>query len=89
MNSATKETLQYRQALYQAYQSLDKRPLSIATVCDICTTIRQIHTAVRKLPGTTLMNDLSRTSQKKIMLGCQIFLKSRYLKENAIVSSSN
>ncbi len=60
MNSAIKETLQYRQALYQGYQSLKERPLSIATVCDICTTIRQVHTEVRKLPGTTLMNDLSR-----------------------------
>jgi Fic family protein len=60
MNSATKETLRYRQALYQAYQSLKKHPLSIATICDICSAIRQIHTEVRKLPGTTLMNDLSR-----------------------------
>ncbi|MBI5274516.1 MAG: Fic family protein [Chlamydiales bacterium] len=60
MNSATKETLLYRQALYQGYQSIKKRPLTIATICEICTTIRAIHTEVRKLPGTTLMNDLSR-----------------------------
>ncbi|MES2345379.1 MAG: Fic/DOC family N-terminal domain-containing protein [Chlamydiota bacterium] len=59
MNSATKETLQYRQALSQGYQSLKKRPLSIATVCDICTAIRQVHTEVRKLPGTALLNELS------------------------------
>ena len=60
MNSATKETLQYRQALHQGFQSLKKHPLSIATICDICTTIRQIHTEIRKLPGTTLMNQASR-----------------------------
>ncbi len=48
MSSATKETLQYRQALYQGYQSLKKRPLSIAGICDICTTIRCIDTLKRK-----------------------------------------
>lgn len=61
MSSPIKETLQYRQALYQGYQSLKKRPLSIATVCDICSTIREINTEIRNLPGTTLMNESSRT----------------------------
>jgi Fic family protein len=60
MSSATKETLRYRQALYQGYQSLKTRPLSIATVCDICSTIREVDTQVRNLPGTTLINELSR-----------------------------
>lgn len=60
INSATKETLQYRQALYQGYQALKTRPLSIAMICDICTTIRKVDTEVRKLPGTALINDLSR-----------------------------
>jgi len=59
MGNATKETLQYRQALYQGYLSLKKRPLSIASICEICTTIRQIDTRIRNLPGTTLINDLS------------------------------
>ncbi len=61
MDSATKETLQYRRALYQGYQSLKKRPLSIVTVCDICTAVRQVDTTIRTLPGTTLMNELSHT----------------------------
>lgn len=63
MNSATKETLQYRQALYQGYRSLKKRPLSIAVVCDICSTIREVDTNIRILPGTALVSD---SSGKKI-----------------------
>lgn len=63
MNSATKETLQYRQALHQGFKSLQKHPLSITTVCAICTAVRQVHTEVRKLPGTTLING---SSGKKI-----------------------
>lgn len=59
MAPATKETLQYRQALYQGYRLLKERPLSIAVICDICTVIRQIETSVRSLPGTTLINDSS------------------------------
>jgi Fic family protein len=60
MNFATKETLRYRQALYQGYQALKTRPLSIAMICSICTTIREVHTDVRNLPGTALINDLTR-----------------------------
>lgn len=59
-SSATKETLRYRQALYTGYQSLQARPLSIALVCNICSTIREVETNVRKLPGTTLINDVTR-----------------------------
>ncbi len=59
MNSATKETLQYRQALYQGFQAIKKRPLSIAVICEICSTIRQVDTGLRKLPGTALVNELS------------------------------
>jgi Fic family protein len=59
MSPATKETLQYRQALYQGYESLKKRPLTIASICDICTTIRQVDTQIRNIPGTTLINDLT------------------------------
>lgn len=59
MSPATKETLQYRQALYQGFHSLKKRPLTIASVCDICTTIRRVDTQIRNIPGTTLINDLS------------------------------
>lgn len=60
MAPATKETLRYRQALYKGYESVKNRPLSIATICDICSTLREVHTEIRRLPGTTLINDISR-----------------------------
>ena len=60
MTSATKETLRYREALYAGYRSLQTRPLSIAMICEICSKIRQVETEVRKLPGTALINDLTR-----------------------------
>lgn len=56
---ATKETLQYRQALQQGYKSLKKRPLSVSMICNICSTIRLIDTDIRSLPGTTLVNNSS------------------------------
>ncbi len=59
VNPATKETLRYRQALYQGYKALKTRPLTIALICDICTTIREADTGIRKLPGTALVNDLT------------------------------
>ena len=57
ISPATKETLQYRQALYQGYISLKERPLSIAVICEICSKIRLVETDIRKLSGTTLVND--------------------------------
>ena len=63
MTSATKETLRYRHALYNGYQSIKKRPLSIAMICDICSTLREVHVEIRKLPGTALVNA---ASNKKI-----------------------
>ena len=59
MPSATKETLQYRQALYQGYMSLKKRPLSTPVLCEVCSMIRLIETNVRKIPGTALVNDIT------------------------------
>lgn len=57
MSPATKETLQYRKALYQGFSSLKKRPLSITIICEICSAIRLIDTSIRKLPGTALVNE--------------------------------
>jgi Fic family protein len=57
MSPATKETLQYRQALHQGYTSLKERPLSASAVCEICSTVRRIETNIRKTPGTALVND--------------------------------
>lgn len=60
MSSATKETLRYRQALYKGYKSLQTRPLSLSTICEICSTIREVDTQIRKLPGTALINDFNK-----------------------------
>lgn len=59
MSSATKETLQYRQALYQGYRLLKERSLSTSLLCHICSTIRLVETNIRKLPGTALINDFT------------------------------
>lgn len=55
-----KETLRYRTALYQGLQSIKQRPLSISTVCEICSIIHEVEMDVRKLPGTTLINDITK-----------------------------
>jgi len=56
-NSATKETLRYRTALYQGYQQLADRPLATATAIGICRTIKGADIGIRRTPGTTLIND--------------------------------
>jgi len=55
-----KETLRYRSALYQGIISLKSRPLSVTTICEICSTIREVDVNIRNLPGTTLMNDFTK-----------------------------
>lgn len=59
-SSEIKETLRYRTALYQGVSSIKQRPLNISTICEICSIIRGIDTNVRKLPGTTLINDITK-----------------------------
>ncbi|GAB5411825.1 MAG: Fic family protein [Chlamydiales bacterium] len=59
MLEATKETLQYRQALSLGFHAIGKRPLCTSVICDICSTIKQININVRNLPGTALINDLT------------------------------
>ncbi|MBA3815763.1 MAG: Fic family protein [Parachlamydiaceae bacterium] len=55
-----KETLRYRTALYQGLILIKQRPLNISTVCEVCSIIHGVEFDVRKLPGTTLINDLTR-----------------------------
>lgn len=57
ISSAVKETLRYRTALYNGVRYLKLKPLNIRTVCEICTTILGIEVDVRKIPGTTVVND--------------------------------
>ena len=56
-DSATKEALRYRTALYEGYKSLNERPISTATAELICSTIKGREMTVRKIPGTALGND--------------------------------
>lgn len=55
-----KETLRYRSALYQGIISIKQRPLSVSTICEICSIIREVDVNIRNLPGTALMNDLTK-----------------------------
>lgn len=54
---ATKETLRYRRALFEGFQSLQERPLTTRTAEAICSQIKGRGMSVRKVPGTALQND--------------------------------
>jgi Fic family protein len=60
VDPATKEALRYRIALYEGYRSLARRPLSTATAVDVCRTIKGVEMDVRRVPGTALLNDVTR-----------------------------
>jgi Fic family protein len=53
---ATKEALRYRTAMKVGFDSAKRRPLATRTAEEICTIVRDIRTAVRKVPGTALAN---------------------------------
>ena len=56
---ATKEALRYRTALYQGYRALKDRPLCTATAVEVCSTIKGVNMEIRRVPGTTLANDVT------------------------------
>jgi Fic family protein len=51
-NPATKETLQYRTALFAGFESVQSRPLSVSTATEVCSIIKSRDMRVRSLPGT-------------------------------------
>ena len=51
-NPATKETLQYRTALFAGFDSVQKRPLSISTASDVCSIIKRREMPIRSGLGT-------------------------------------
>ena len=53
---ATKEALRYSRALLEGFASLKVHPLSTRTAERICSTIKGVDMAVRKVPGTALVN---------------------------------
>ncbi|MCB1111800.1 MAG: Fic family protein [Chlamydiales bacterium] len=59
LSPALKETFRYRTALREGISRIAERPITVSTVCKVCSTIREIETDIRKIPGTTLVNDLT------------------------------
>jgi Fic family protein len=59
MDSATKETLRYRSALYQGIEMLKTKPLCTALAEAVCSLTKGVEMTVRKVPGTVLKNDRS------------------------------
>lgn len=57
-DSQTKEVLYYRQALWEGYNNLNKRPLSTNTFISIVQTIKKNNAGIRKTPGTTIKNNI-------------------------------
>jgi len=53
---ATKEVIHYRTALRNGFHMLQKRPLSVNLMIEICQTLKNREVDVRKVPGTTLSN---------------------------------
>ena len=56
-DSATKEALRYRRALYEGWQALAQRPINTNMAESICSQIKSVDMTVRKVPGTALAND--------------------------------
>lgn len=52
----TKEALRYRSALYEGWQTLSKRPINTNMAESICSQIKGMGMAVRKIPSTVLIN---------------------------------
>ncbi|MCL4108103.1 UNVERIFIED_CONTAM: hypothetical protein GTU68_012839 [Idotea baltica] len=51
---ATKEALRYSQALFEGFQSLQRKPLTTGTAEEICSKIKGRPMQVRNVPGTAL-----------------------------------
>jgi len=56
-DAATKEALRYRKALYEGWQMLEKKPITSNMAELLCTKIKGVDMAVRRVPGTKLAND--------------------------------
>jgi Fic family protein len=54
---ATKEALRYGRALFEGYQSLTQHPINTRTAERICSTIKGVEMAVRRIPGTALADE--------------------------------
>ncbi len=57
MDAQTKEVLRYRQALWDGYNDLNKRPLSTNSFIKIVQTIKENGSGIRNTPGTTITSN--------------------------------
>jgi len=55
-DTATKEALRYRTALYEGFVQLQHKPLCINTSVEICSTLKGVDMDIRKVPGTIIGN---------------------------------
>jgi Fic family protein len=56
---STKEALRYSHSLLRGYSALRDHPLSTTTAETVCSQIKGVEMTARKVPGTTLTNDLT------------------------------
>ena len=56
-DAQTKEVLRYRQALWEGYNNLGKRPLSTNTFVSIVQTIKENNSGIRKTTGTRITSN--------------------------------
>lgn len=56
-DSATKEALRYRTALFQGLQLLAHRPITTTVAVEVCCTIKGVDMNIRATPGTALLNE--------------------------------
>ena len=56
-DAQTKEVLRYRQALWEGYKSLEKRPLSTNSFISIVQTIKETDIGIRNTPRTTIQRN--------------------------------
>lgn len=60
-DAATREALRYRRALFRGLAEIRERPLCTRTAEVVCSEIKGTEMAVRKVPGTQLVNAATRT----------------------------
>lgn len=59
VDPATKEALRYRTALREAFEKIQNRPSNTVLSEQICSTLRGVDMTIRKVPGTTLSNQMT------------------------------
>lgn len=59
IDPSTKEALLYRKALKEGFEKIKSRPSNTVLAEQICSTLRGVDMTVRKVPGTTLSNQMT------------------------------